>query len=358
MKPNAIIVLDLENTQTHNCLNYILNIFKRKFEIIKILGFGNIFYPKKYVNKFITKDFLINLYKQKKEYFKKRLIPLLKCLFPINNIDCVFMDNKIGENAADNNIINYIETDILQNKQKYSNTTIILFSQDGDFKNILDELTQNDISNFVIGSPNDNCKSWKNLGKYRFNFQFNNFIQDKTSYTIKFLNSIDILISLEKKFKLSKNNINNKNDIQINKNNLSIKNNNNNSSNENSLFNINLEKLTNLIKIENNNKNEINELIQLFLAENKNLRIKQIITKLLQIISNFKKIIFSEFKTNKPKRLKGLLNIFNSYEKGFKNEFNIKLKQEQINKIRELLIKIFINEKYFLRIENNKIIYE
>lgn len=204
MKPNAIIVLDLENTQTHNCLNYILNIFRRKFEIIKILGFGNIFYPKKYLNEFITKNFLINLYKHKKKYFKKRLIPLLKCLFLINNIDCVFMNNDIGENAADNNIINYIETDILQNKQKYSNTTIILFSQDGDFKNILDELTQNDISNFVIGSPNDNCKSWENLGKYRFNFQFNNFIQDKTSYTIKFLNSINIFISLEKKFKKNK----------------------------------------------------------------------------------------------------------------------------------------------------------
>lgn len=199
-KTNSIILIDLENfvgSKDNLYFPYILNLLTNKFLVDRILTFGN-FYQRENSNinnnKFINKDLLLNEIIKNEDNFNKSFLFFIKNILMLDK-KAFFMNNGVSKNAADKNIINFLETEILAHKELYLETTIILFSQDNDFKEILNKLTQNNIFNLVIGSPNDNYKNWENLGQYRFDFNINKLLENKGKY----LNDLYLLINEIKK---------------------------------------------------------------------------------------------------------------------------------------------------------------
>ena len=199
-KTNSIILIDLENfvgSKDNLYFPYILNLLTNKFLVDRILTFGNFCQRENSNinnNKFISKDLLLNEIIKNEDNFNKSFLFFIKNILMLDK-KAFFMNNGVSKNAADKNIINFLETEILAHKELYLETTIILFSQDNDFKEILNKLTQNNIFNLVIGSPNDNYKNWENLGQYRFDFNINKLLENKGKY----LNDLYLLINEIKK---------------------------------------------------------------------------------------------------------------------------------------------------------------
>lgn len=199
-KTNSIILIDLENfvgSKDNLYFPYILNLLTNKFLVDRILTFGNFCQRENSNinnNKFISKDLLLNEIIKNEDNFNKSFLFFIKNILMLDK-KTFFMNNGVSKNAADKNIINFLETEILAHKELYLETTIILFSQDNDFKEILNKLTQNNIFNLVIGSPNDNYKNWENLGQYRFDFNINKLLENKGKY----LNDLYLLINEIKK---------------------------------------------------------------------------------------------------------------------------------------------------------------
>lgn len=188
-KTDAIIFLDLENIATAKNSNvyipFFLNLLNKKFNIKTIYSFGRLNKVKNNDLKndlFYDKNFIKKIILENKELNSKIANLLLHILLLDNVIDFKFMNNKNELQAADKNIVNTIKNKILQNANEYKNTTIILFSVDSDFKEILNKLTQNQIINLVIGMPNTNSVCWGNLGLFRFKIEEDLFLMDKNNY--------------------------------------------------------------------------------------------------------------------------------------------------------------------------------
>lgn len=192
-KTPAIILIDLENfatTKDNFYFSQILNLLLKKFSVEKILSFGNFYKTANFKNnEFINKDEILKEILKNEISFKNSLLFLIKNIL-LTDVKSIFINNEVSKNAADKNIIDYLENDILSHKELYLETTIILFSQDFGFKNILDKLTQNNIFNLVIGSPNEYYQHWEKLGQYRFEFNINKFLENKCKYLNDFHNLI------------------------------------------------------------------------------------------------------------------------------------------------------------------------
>ena len=222
-KTDAIIFLDLENiVATKNSNVYIpffLNLLNKKFNIKTIYSFGRLNKAKNNDLKndlFYDKNFIKKIILENKELNSKIANLLLHILLLDNVIDFKFMNNKNELQAADKNIVNTIKNKILQNANEYKNTTIILFSVDSDFKEILNKLTQNQIINLVIGMSNTNSVCWGNLGLFRFKIEEDLFLMNKNNYlNTYFYPLISQILMKQQIFKEKNKNLKNNTEVNL-----------------------------------------------------------------------------------------------------------------------------------------------
>lgn len=222
-KTDAIIFLDLENIATAKNSNvyipFFLNLLNKKFNIKTIYSFGRLNKVKNNDLKndlFYDKNFIKKIILENKELNSKIANLLLHILLLDNVIDFKFMNNKNELQAADKNIVNTIKNKILQNANEYKNTTIILFSVDSDFKEILNKLTQNQIINLVIGMSNTNSVCWGNLGLFRFKIEEDLFLMNKNNYlNTYFYPLISQILMKQQIFKEKNKNLKNNTEVNL-----------------------------------------------------------------------------------------------------------------------------------------------
>ena len=222
-KTDAIIFLDLENIVAAKNSNvyipFFLNLLNKKFNIKTIYSFGRLNKAKNNDLKndlFYDKNFIKKIILENKELNSKIANLLLHILLLDNVIDFKFMNNKNELQAADKNIVNTIKNKILQNAKEYKNTTIILFSVDSDFKEILNKLTQNQIINLVIGMPNTNSVCWGNLGLFRFKIEEDLFLMNKNNYlNTYFYPLISQILMKQQIFKEKNKNLKNNTEVDL-----------------------------------------------------------------------------------------------------------------------------------------------